>query len=32
MNGVLKEELDFQGFITSDWAALLNGVQPVCLW
>jgi beta-glucosidase len=26
--GLLKEELDFQGFITSDWAALLEGVQP----
>ncbi|KAF7373134.1 Fn3-like domain-containing protein [Mycena sanguinolenta] len=28
LNGVLKEELGFQGFITSDWAAMLNGVQP----
>ncbi|EIN08756.1 hypothetical protein PUNSTDRAFT_120347 [Punctularia strigosozonata HHB-11173 SS5] len=28
ITGVLKEELDFQGFVTSDWAALLNGVQP----
>jgi hypothetical protein len=29
INGVLKEELDFQGFVLSDWAALINGVQPV---
>ncbi|EIN06360.1 beta-glucosidase [Punctularia strigosozonata HHB-11173 SS5] len=28
INGVLKEELDFQGFVLSDWAALINGVQP----
>jgi len=28
INGVLKEELDFQGFMLSDWAALINGVQP----
>ncbi|KAF8522644.1 glycoside hydrolase superfamily [Hysterangium stoloniferum] len=28
LNGVLKEELDFQGFIVSDWAAMINGVQP----
>ncbi|KAJ7246992.1 glycoside hydrolase superfamily [Mycena rebaudengoi] len=28
MNGVLKEELGFQGFIMSDWAAMINGVQP----
>ncbi|THH13125.1 hypothetical protein EW146_g7064 [Bondarzewia mesenterica] len=28
LNGILKEELDFQGFVTSDWAALINGVQP----
>lgn len=28
INGVLKEELDFQGFVVSDWAALINGVQP----
>ncbi|KAJ6457698.1 glycosyl hydrolase family 3 N terminal domain-containing protein [Mycena sanguinolenta] len=28
LNGVLKEELGFQGFIVSDWAAMLNGVQP----
>ncbi|KIJ57066.1 glycoside hydrolase family 3 protein [Sphaerobolus stellatus SS14] len=27
-NGLLKEELDFQGFVLSDWAALINGVQP----
>lgn len=29
LNGLLKEELDFQGFIMSDWAAMINGVQPV---
>ncbi|KAF8486551.1 glycoside hydrolase superfamily [Gautieria morchelliformis] len=28
INGVLKEELDFQGFVLSDWAAMINGVQP----
>jgi beta-glucosidase len=28
INGILKEELDFQGFIMSDWAAMINGVQP----
>ncbi|KAJ7745226.1 glycoside hydrolase superfamily [Mycena maculata] len=28
INGVLKEELGFQGFIMSDWAATINGVQP----
>ncbi|KAJ7059386.1 glycoside hydrolase superfamily [Mycena amicta] len=28
MNGVLKEELGFQGFVMSDWAAMINGVQP----
>ncbi|KAJ7120054.1 beta-glucosidase [Mycena epipterygia] len=28
INGVLKEELGFQGFIMSDWAALIDGVQP----
>ncbi|KAK7055677.1 Fn3-like domain-containing protein [Favolaschia claudopus] len=28
INGVLKEELGFQGFIMSDWAAMINGVQP----
>ncbi|KAJ6468264.1 glycoside hydrolase superfamily [Mycena sanguinolenta] len=27
LNGVLKEELGFQGFILSDWAAAINGVQ-----
>jgi beta-glucosidase-like glycosyl hydrolase len=27
INGVLKEELDFQGFLLSDWAAMINGVQ-----
>ncbi|KAJ7720754.1 beta-glucosidase [Mycena maculata] len=28
INGVLKEELGFQGFIMSDWAAMIDGVQP----
>ncbi|KAF7375316.1 Beta-glucosidase [Mycena sanguinolenta] len=28
LNGVLKEELGFQGFIVSDWTAMINGVQP----
>ncbi|KAJ7079898.1 glycoside hydrolase superfamily [Mycena epipterygia] len=28
INGVLKEELGFQGFIMSDWTAMINGVQP----
>lgn len=28
INGILKEELDFQGPIMSDWAAMINGVQP----
>ncbi|KAJ7789191.1 glycoside hydrolase superfamily [Mycena olivaceomarginata] len=28
INGILKEELGFQGFIMSDWAAMINGVQP----
>jgi beta-glucosidase len=28
LNGLLKEELDFQGPIISDWAAAINGVQP----
>ncbi|KAF8160393.1 beta glucosidase [Mycena galopus ATCC 62051] len=28
LNGVMKEELGFQGFIMSDWAAMINGVQP----
>jgi hypothetical protein len=27
VNGVLKEELDFQGFVLSDWAVMINGVQ-----
>ncbi|KIJ25542.1 glycoside hydrolase family 3 protein [Sphaerobolus stellatus SS14] len=27
INGLLKEELDFQGFMLSDWAFLINGVQ-----
>ncbi|KAA1473309.1 hypothetical protein DENSPDRAFT_866018 [Dentipellis sp. KUC8613] len=27
LNGILKEELDFQGFVLSDWAAMINGVQ-----
>ena len=28
INGLLKEELDFQGMIMSDWAAMIEGVQP----
>ncbi|KAJ7591633.1 glycoside hydrolase superfamily [Mycena floridula] len=28
INGLLKEELDFQGIIMSDWAAMIEGVQP----
>ncbi|KAJ7054141.1 beta glucosidase precursor [Mycena amicta] len=28
INGILKEELGFQGFIMSDWAAMINGEQP----
>ncbi|GJJ08024.1 hypothetical protein Clacol_002231 [Clathrus columnatus] len=28
MNGLIKEELGFRGFIMSDWAAMINGVQP----
>ncbi|KAF7300310.1 Fn3-like domain-containing protein [Mycena chlorophos] len=28
INGFLKQELGFQGFIMSDWAAMINGVQP----
>ncbi|KAJ7702117.1 glycoside hydrolase superfamily [Mycena olivaceomarginata] len=28
INGVLKEELGFMGFIMSDWAAMIDGVQP----
>ncbi|KAK7055678.1 Fn3-like domain-containing protein [Favolaschia claudopus] len=28
INGILKGELGFQGFIMSDWAAMINGVQP----
>ncbi|KAJ6578318.1 beta-glucosidase, partial [Mycena capillaripes] len=28
MNGFVKEELGFMGFIMSDWAAMINGVQP----
>lgn len=27
MNGIIKEELGFQGPIMSDWAAMINGVQ-----
>lgn len=27
LNGILKEELDFQGFIVSDWAAQTKGVE-----
>ncbi|KAJ7710040.1 glycoside hydrolase superfamily [Mycena metata] len=28
VNGALKEELGFMGFIMSDWAALIDGIQP----
>ncbi|KAK7036371.1 Fn3-like domain-containing protein [Favolaschia claudopus] len=28
INGVLKEELGFMGFIMSDWAAMIDGIQP----
>jgi beta-glucosidase len=28
LNGVIKEELDFQGPIISDWAAMIDGIQP----
>ncbi|KAJ7861767.1 glycoside hydrolase superfamily [Mycena leptocephala] len=28
INGVLKEELGYMGLIMSDWAAMINGVQP----
>ncbi|KAJ7908199.1 glycoside hydrolase superfamily [Mycena leptocephala] len=28
INGILKQELGFPGFIMSDWAAMINGVQP----
>ncbi|KAJ6459974.1 glycoside hydrolase superfamily [Mycena sanguinolenta] len=28
INGLLKQELGFQGFIMSDWAAMVNGVEP----
>ncbi|KAF7314428.1 Fn3-like domain-containing protein [Mycena kentingensis (nom. inval.)] len=28
INGILKGELGFQGFIMSDWAALIDGLQP----
>lgn len=27
LNGILKTEFDFQGFIVSDWAALESGVN-----
>ncbi|KAH7106678.1 glycoside hydrolase superfamily [Auriculariales sp. MPI-PUGE-AT-0066] len=27
LNGILKTELNFQGFVTSDWAAMLDGVN-----
>jgi len=27
MNGILKTELNFQGFVTSDWASMLSGVN-----
>ncbi|KAJ6586023.1 glycoside hydrolase superfamily [Mycena capillaripes] len=28
INGVLKEELGFMGFVMSDWAAMIDGIQP----
>jgi beta-glucosidase len=28
LNGFIKEELNFQGPIMSDWAAMIHGVQP----
>ncbi|KAJ7762672.1 glycoside hydrolase superfamily [Mycena metata] len=28
INGALKEELGFMGFIMSDWAAMIDGIQP----
>ncbi|KAF7324634.1 Beta-glucosidase [Mycena kentingensis (nom. inval.)] len=28
INGILKEELGFQGPIISDWAAMIDGVEP----
>jgi beta-glucosidase len=28
LNGLVKEELDFQGPIISDWAAFIDGIQP----
>ncbi|KZP00389.1 glycoside hydrolase family 3 protein, partial [Calocera viscosa TUFC12733] len=29
LNGILKEELDFQGFIMSDWTAIISGANSV---
>ncbi|KZT52914.1 glycoside hydrolase family 3 protein [Calocera cornea HHB12733] len=29
LNGILKEELDFQGFIMSDWTAIIDGPDSV---
>ncbi|KAF7358310.1 Beta-glucosidase [Mycena venus] len=28
INGVLKEELGFMGLVMSDWAAMIDGIQP----
>ncbi|KAL8293048.1 hypothetical protein RQP46_000742 [Phenoliferia psychrophenolica] len=27
LNGILKEELDFQGFVVSDWGAVESGIN-----
>jgi beta-glucosidase len=27
INAIIKEELDFQCFVLSDWTAMINGVQ-----
>ncbi|EJU05081.1 hypothetical protein DACRYDRAFT_20627 [Dacryopinax primogenitus] len=29
LNGILKEELDFQGFVMSDWTAIISGADSV---
>lgn len=30
INGILKDEMMFQGFVMSDWAAQHSGVASVC--